>query len=99
MNRNGMRVGWSSRAGSNSTVGATKNRRRVVPAILALEDRRLLATFTVTSTADTAPASNPAAGTLRWAVEQANLATSPSTINFNLGAGHRRSRSTRVSSI
>ncbi len=44
------------------------------------------ATFTVTSTADSAPAGNPTPGTLRWAVEQADAATTPSTINFSLGS-------------
>ncbi len=88
MNRNGMWDRRSSRAGSNSKVGSKRNRRRLAPGVLALEDRRLLATFTVTSTADTAPVNKPAPGTLRWAVEQANLATtSPSTIDFSLGSG------------
>jgi parallel beta-helix repeat protein len=49
--------------------------------LLALEDRCLLATFTVNSTAD-----DGNTGTLRWAVAQANAATSPSTIAFNLGS-------------
>ncbi len=53
-----------------------------------LEDRRLLATFAVTSTGDTLDGNNnPTTGTLRWAVEQANLASTPSTIDFNLGSG------------
>ena len=88
MNRNGMSVRWSSRVGSNSTARLKRSRRRLAPGVLALEDRRLLATFTVTSTADTAPVNEPTPGTLRWAVEQANLATtSPSTIDFSLGSG------------
>jgi VCBS repeat-containing protein len=49
-----------------------------------LEPRALLTTFTVTSTADSAPASNPAPGTLRWAVEEADTLPGPSVINFNL---------------
>jgi hypothetical protein len=48
--------------------------------ILPLEDRRLLATFPVTSTAD-----DGSVGTLRWAVQQADVATTPSTIDFTLG--------------
>jgi predicted outer membrane repeat protein len=48
--------------------------------LMALEDRRLLATFHVTRTVD-----DRNVGTLRWAVQQANLATSPSTIDFELG--------------
>ena len=55
-------------------------RRRLSPVVLALEDRRLLATFPVTSTAD-----DGSVGTLRWAVQQADVATTPSTIDFNLG--------------
>ena len=47
---------------------------------MALEDRRLLSTFTVTSTAD-----DGSTGTLRWAVAQANSDTSPSTIDIELG--------------
>jgi Bacterial Ig-like domain (group 3) len=53
---------------------------------MALEDRRLLSTFTVDSTADTLTGGSPTTGTLRWAVEQANDATSASTIDFSLGS-------------
>ena len=52
--------------------------------LTVLEERRLLATFTVTSPADTLTNGQPTMGTLRWAVEQADLATTPSTISFNL---------------
>jgi hypothetical protein len=49
-----------------------------------LEDRRLLSTFNVTSTADTLDSNNnPTSGTLRWAVQQADAATDTSTINFD----------------
>jgi hypothetical protein len=51
---------------------------------MALEERRLLATFPVTSTADPATLTP---GTLRYAVAQANAATTPSTIEFELGPG------------
>ncbi len=62
-------------------------RHRLRPALILLEDRCLLSgTFTVTSTADSAPASNPTSGTLRWAVEQANAVSGGATINFNLSA-------------
>jgi hypothetical protein len=54
---------------------------RLRPMPLTLEDRWLLSTFTVTSTAD-----DGGTGTLRWAVGQANAATSPSTIDFQLGS-------------
>ena len=48
------------------------------PTVLALEDRRLLSTFTVNSTLD-----NGSAGTLRWAVGQANSAGGAETIAFD----------------
>ena len=51
------------------------------PTLLTLEDRRLLSTFPVTSTGDDVNTT----GTLRWAVAQADAASSPSTIDFNLG--------------
>ena len=41
---------------------------------MVLEDRRLLATFTVTSVADTLTGGSPTTGTLRWAVDLANEA-------------------------
>ena len=56
-----------------------RSRHRLLPAVLGLEDRRLL-TFHVTSIAD-----DGTTGTLRWAVQQADVATSPSTIDFRLG--------------
>ena len=63
-----------------------RDRHRSRPSLLPLEDRQLLSTLTVTSTADSAPAYDPAPGTLRWAVEQADISTSPTTIDFNLGS-------------
>ena len=45
-----------------------------------MEDRHLLSAFNVTSTAD-----DGSSGTLRWAVAQANAATSSSTIELELG--------------
>ena len=77
--RLGRRRGSAPRVGRNDP-------RTLRPVLIQLENRRLLSTFAVTSTADTASASSPAPNTLRWAVEQANLATSPSTIDFNLGS-------------
>ena len=50
------------------------------PFLESLEARQLLATFTVTSTAD-----DGGSGTLRYAVGEANAATTPSTIDFDLG--------------
>jgi hypothetical protein len=49
-----------------------------------LEQRAMLSTFTVNSTADSAPANNPTPGTLRWAVEQASAASGGALINFDL---------------
>ncbi|HKI19981.1 MAG TPA: Ig-like domain-containing protein, partial [Isosphaeraceae bacterium] len=43
-----------------------------------LEDRRLLATFTVTSTGDSGP------GTLRQAIVDSNVQAGPNTIDFNI---------------
>ena len=57
--------------------------RRLRPSIMALEGRTLLSTFTVTSADDTAPVGNPAAGTLRWAVEQADTNDQADTIVFS----------------
>jgi fibronectin-binding autotransporter adhesin len=48
------------------------------PTLLALEDRRLLSTWTVTSTLD-----DGSTGTLRWAIGQANSAGGAETINFD----------------
>jgi hypothetical protein len=62
-----------------------KQRWRMRPTVLALEERTMLSTFTVTSVADSAPAGSPDPNTLRWAVEQANAATSASTIEIELG--------------
>ncbi len=55
-----------------------RRRRRMRPTLMALEDRRLLSTFTVTSTLD-----NGSVGTLRWAVGQANSAGGAETIAFD----------------
>ena len=65
------------RRGGRGTVEARK-RRRMRPTLMALEDRRLLSTFTVTSTLD-----DGSAGTLRWAVGQANSAGGAETIAFD----------------
>ncbi len=65
------------RRGGSYTVEARK-RRRMTPTVMALEDRRLLSTFTVNSTLD-----NGSVGTLRWAVGQANSAGGAETIAFD----------------
>ncbi len=62
-----------------------RSRQCLKPSLVVLEDRRLLATFTVTSIGDTTDNTGaPTSGTLRWAAEQANQATSPVTIDFEL---------------
>ena len=55
-----------------------RQRRRLRPTLLALEDRRLLTTFTVNSTLD-----DGSDGTLRWAVGQANSTGGADTIDFD----------------
>ncbi len=50
------------------------------PILESLEARQLLATFTVMSTAD-----DGGSGTLRYAIGEANAASTPSTIDFKLG--------------
>ncbi len=59
-------------------------KRRTRPVLEVLEDRLALAAFTVTSLLD-----DGSSGTLRWAINQANVDTDPvSNINFNIpGAG------------
>ena len=66
--------------GAGCRVKPQGDRHRLRPVLLALEDRRLLSAFTVTSTAD-----DGSVGTLRWAVAQANSDTSASTIDIELG--------------
>ena len=64
------------RSGRGTVEG--RSRRRMRPTLMALEDRRLLSTFTVTSTLD-----DGSAGTLRWAVGQANSHAGDDTIDFD----------------
>ena len=63
--------------------GRDRARNRLKPALVQLEDRQLLATFTVTNTLDTVSNGTPANGTLRWAVQQADLAGGTNTIDFD----------------
>jgi parallel beta-helix repeat protein len=84
MSRHGAR---DARKSGRTTVDRMRwQRRRTWPAVMTLEDRRMLSTFAVTCEADSAPAASPAVNTLRWAVEQANEATSASSIEIELGA-------------
>src|SRR5947209_1212318 len=73
------------RSGRRRGRASDGDHRRLRPILSLLEERCLLsATFTVTSTDDSAPANLPTPGTLRWAVEQANAASGGALINFNL---------------
>ena len=69
-------MAWRAR-----NAGRERTRRRLVPELARLEKRELLSTFDVTSTAD-----DGSAGTLRQAIAEANAATSPSTIDFQLAS-------------
>jgi hypothetical protein len=72
-------------SGRGTAAVRQRQRRRMQPTLLALEERTLLSTFLVTNPADTAPASSPDVNTVRWAVEQADAATSASSIEIELG--------------
>src|SRR3954464_1466439 len=68
------------KSGRGSVEARRRQRRRLRPTLLALEDRQLLSTFTVNSTAD-----DGSTGTLRWAIDQANSAGGDETIAFDSG--------------
>jgi hypothetical protein len=59
-----------------------RDRRRLRPAVLSLEDRKLLSTFTVNSTGDTYTGSDDA-GTLNWCLGQASTYGGNDTIVFS----------------
>src|SRR4051812_22760837 len=61
-----------------STMKHDHGRRRLRPTVTALEGRALLSTFTVTSKSD-----DGSAGTLRWAIGQANANNQADTIVFS----------------
>ncbi|WP_165230648.1 choice-of-anchor Q domain-containing protein [Aquisphaera insulae] len=76
-----MKVSTASdqRSGGRGSVEARRRqRRRLRPSLMALEDRQLLSMFTVTSTLD-----DGSEGTLRWAVGQANSTVGADTIDFD----------------
>src|SRR5215831_16207832 len=71
------------RIGGRGSVEARKRQRwRLQPTLLALEDRRLLSTFTVNSTGDTGAGSG-LVGDLRYCITQANSAGGDETIDFD----------------
>ena len=75
MSRNGAR---DQRRGGRGTVeGRQLQRRRTRPTLMALEDRRLMSTFTVTNTADSG------AGSLRYEIGLANSTAGANTIDFD----------------
>ncbi len=81
MSRNTVGFRWRSRSGAGWIVGWRSrrgDRHRLRPGLLELEERRLLATFPVTSTAD-----DNSPGTLRYEINEANAATGPTTIEFS----------------
>ena len=66
---------------------ARSRRQRVAPGLELLESRWLLATFTVTDTADNGSNSNPTPGSLRAAIVDSNQATpGPNNIVFAIDA-------------
>ena len=74
MNRNG-----ASDQRTDRRVRVTgRHDRRMQPTVTVLEDRRLLSRFTVNSTLD-----DGSAGTLRWAVGQADSIAGANTIDFD----------------
>ncbi len=75
MIRNGARA--QRRGGRGTGEGRQGRRRQTRPAVMALEDRRLMATFLVTNTADSGP------GSLRAEIDLANANPGANTIEFD----------------
>ncbi len=78
---------WRAPRRRQGAAGRNRERYRLAPSLFALEDRRLLSNFTVTSPLDLDSNGNTVTGTLRWAVAMANSATSPTTITFSPSLG------------
>ncbi len=86
---------WRRALGSGSAAGPARragmrarnrHRHRHRPEVLALEDRRMLSGYVVTSPGDSMTNGSPTKGTLRWAVEQADMDTTPSSIDITVVA-------------
>ena len=75
MNRNGARA--QRRGGRGIGEGRQLRRRRAWPTVMALEDRSLMSTFTVTNTDDSGP------GSLRDEIGLANSSAGDNTIEFD----------------
>lgn len=88
MQKSGRRPSWSA---LNSTRSDRSRRSGGRPAVgvQALESRVLLTTFTVTNTLD-----DGSAGSLRWALNQANNTAGVDTIAFNIAAASKVIRPT-----
>ncbi len=71
------RIELKSDRGRGCVTRCSRN-RRLRPTLMTLEGRTLLSTFTVNSTAD-----DGSAGTLRWAIGQANASNQADTIDFS----------------
>jgi hypothetical protein len=72
-----------ARRGTRGTVASRhRDRRRLQPTVLNLEDRKLLSTFTVDSTGDTGSGSGTS-GDLRYCINQANSDAQANTIVFS----------------
>jgi uncharacterized repeat protein (TIGR01451 family) len=72
------------RIGRPQSGSARKARTTARPRLELLEERALLATFTVTNTADTSPSGAIVAGSFRDAVNKSNSTPGLNTIKFNI---------------
>jgi Bacterial Ig-like domain (group 3)/Right handed beta helix region len=71
-------------SGLKVTPGPFRERSRLRPNLLELEQRTLLSTFTVTNTLDAITNNIPAMGSLRWAIDAAEADDEPNElINFS----------------
>src|SRR5262245_24572809 len=85
MTRKTVGLRWWGHSGSGLVSGArsrSRNRHRLLPVLLALEERRLLSTYTVDRISDTGTGSG-LTGDLRYCISQANAANSASIIQFS----------------
>src|SRR5262245_24099581 len=69
--------------------GSAPRRKSTGLRVERLEERQLLATFTVTNTGDLNPNGTVVPGSLRDAINQANTAPGADTIAFSIGTGQK----------